>query len=162
MVEEAEEHSAEDEKRREEIEARNQADSLVYTTGKTLKEHGDSLDAGERSNIESAIEKLKETLKSGGAEEIKRDMDALQQASYKLAEKMYAGARGGATGAAGGWHRGQLSQVAGEKRYGPCVERHPAATIHAFNLARDLVGGCHVSSFLSYIQEVAKNAQVIA
>jgi len=95
MVREAEEHSAEDDARREEIELRNQADSLIYTTEKSLKDHGDALDAGERSSIDSAIETLKETLKSGGKDDIKRDMDALQQASYKLAEKMYADAQQG-------------------------------------------------------------------
>ncbi len=95
MVKDAEEHSTEDEARREEIELRNQADSLMYTTEKTMKEHGDALDSGERSDIESAIETLKATLKDGDAEAIKRDMDALQTASYKLAEKMYAGAQAG-------------------------------------------------------------------
>jgi molecular chaperone DnaK len=96
MVHEAESHEAEDSAKREEIELRNQADSLVYTTEKTLREHGDSLDASERSNIEDAIKTLNETLKDGDAEAIKRDMDALQTASYKLAEKMYAGAHAGA------------------------------------------------------------------
>jgi molecular chaperone DnaK len=105
MVKDAEDHEAEDKTRREEIELRNQADSLVYTTEKTMKEHGDALDAADRSAIEAAIETLKATLKDGDAAAIKRDMDALQQASYKLAEKMYAGAQAdpaGAAGAAGG------------------------------------------------------------
>jgi len=101
MVKDAEEHAAEDKTRREEIELRNQADSLVYTTEKTLKEHGDSLDASDRSAIEGAIETLKETLKGGDAAAIRRDMGALEQASYKLAEKMYAGAHGAQEGAAG-------------------------------------------------------------
>ena len=99
MVQDAEEHASEDQARREEIELRNQADSLVYTTEKTLHEHGEAVDEGERSNIEAAISTLKETLKSGDADAIKRDMEALQQASYKLAEKMYAGAQGAQTGA---------------------------------------------------------------
>ena len=100
MVKEAKEHESEDEARREEIELRNQADSLLYTTEKTLKEHGDTLDASDRSAIESAMEKLRETLKEGGRDEIRRDMEALQQASYKLAEKMYQGT-GGAQAAGG-------------------------------------------------------------
>jgi molecular chaperone DnaK len=99
MVHEAESHASEDAAKREEIELRNQADSLVYTTEKTLREHGDALDAGEKSAIEDAIKKLNETLKSGDADAIKSDMEALQQASYKLAEKMYAGAQAGAAGA---------------------------------------------------------------
>jgi molecular chaperone DnaK len=100
MVHEAKEHESEDQARREEIELRNQADSLIYTTEKTMKEHGDSLDASERSAIDSAIEKLRNTLKDGGREEIKRDTEALQTASYKLAEKMYQGT--GGTGPGGG------------------------------------------------------------
>ncbi|MBD3349721.1 MAG: molecular chaperone DnaK, partial [Candidatus Eisenbacteria bacterium] len=91
MVGEAEEHAEEDKARREEIEIRNQADSLVYTTEKTLREHGDQLDASDRTQIEEAISKLRDTLKSGDADAIRRDMEALQQSSYKLAEKMYAG-----------------------------------------------------------------------
>ncbi|MFH1689037.1 MAG: molecular chaperone DnaK [Candidatus Eisenbacteria bacterium] len=102
MVHDAESHSAEDSAKREEIELRNQADSLVYTTQKTLKEHGDTLDAAEKSSIEGAIETLNETLKEGNAEAIKRDMEALQTASYKLAEKMYAGAQAGQGAAEGG------------------------------------------------------------
>ncbi len=114
MVHDAESHAAEDSAKREEIELRNQADSLVYTTEKTVAEHGDTLDAAEKTAIEDAIKKLNETLKEGDAEAIKRDMEALQTASYKLAEKMYAGAQtaagetagagaaGGDAGAAGG------------------------------------------------------------
>ena len=98
MVGEAEEHAAEDETRRADVELRNQADSLVYTTEKTLREHGDGLDAADRSSIEGAIAALKETLKTGDGGSIQRDMDALQQASYKLAEKMYAGAQGAQAG----------------------------------------------------------------
>ena len=95
MVGEAEAHASEDEARRADVELRNQADSLVYTTEKTLLEHGDDLDAADRSSIEGAIATLKETLKTGDdGDSIQRDMDALQQASYKLAEKMYAGAQG--------------------------------------------------------------------
>jgi molecular chaperone DnaK len=98
MVSEAETHASEDEARRAEIELRNQADSLVYTTEKTLREHGEGLDAADRSSIEGAIATLKETLKTGDRDAIQRDMDALQQASYKLAEKMYAGAQASQAG----------------------------------------------------------------
>jgi molecular chaperone DnaK len=116
MVKDAEEHAAEDKTRREEIELRNQADSLVYTTEKTMREHGDSLDAADRSAIEGAMATLKETVKGGDAAAIKRDMDALQQASYKLAEKMYAGAQGaqaGAAGSAGGDGAGARAEAPG-------------------------------------------------
>jgi molecular chaperone DnaK len=110
MVHDAEEHESEDAAKREEVELRNQADTLIYTTEKTMKEHGDTLDAGDRSSIESAIATLKETLKEGDSASIKRDMDALQTASYKLAEKMYAGAQGGAQG---GPQAGPGAQAAG-------------------------------------------------
>jgi molecular chaperone DnaK len=113
MVKDAEEHAAEDETRREEIELRNQADSLIYTTEKTMKEHGDALDASDRSAIEGAIETLKETLKAGDAAAMKRDMDALEQASYKLAEKMYAGAQG-AQGTQAGAAAGPGAGMGGE------------------------------------------------
>jgi len=111
MVREAEDHESEDEARREEIELRNQADSLIYTTEKTLKEHGDTLDASERSGIDQAMEKLRETLKDGGRDEIKRDMEALQTASYKLAEKMYQ--QSGGTQQAGGPQPGAQQQAGG-------------------------------------------------
>jgi molecular chaperone DnaK len=122
MVHEAEAHESEDEARREEIELRNQADSLLYTTEKTMKEHGDSLDASDRSAIDSAMEKLKATLKDGGREEIKRDMEALQQASYKLAEKMYQSSGGaseaGGPGAGGAQQTGGPSQAGGPSESG--------------------------------------------
>ncbi len=96
LVREAEEHASEDATRREEVEARNEADTLVYATEKALKEHGSALDAAERRAIDDAIAKVKETLKGGGASDIRRDADALKTASYKLAEKMYASSQGAA------------------------------------------------------------------
>jgi molecular chaperone DnaK len=99
MVREAEEHATDDAARREEVEARNEADALIYATEKSLKEHGSALDASERRAIDDAVAKLKETLKGGGgAPDVRRDADALKTASYKLAEKMYAGAQGAAGG----------------------------------------------------------------
>jgi molecular chaperone DnaK len=96
MVKEADEHKAEDEAKKKEVELRNQADSLIYTTEKAVKEHGESLDAADRSTIEAAIEKLRTSLKDGDSASIENDMQALEQASHKLAEKMYAGAQSGA------------------------------------------------------------------
>jgi len=102
MVKDAEAHAGEDEEKRKEVELRNQADALVFSTEKSLKEHGDALDASERSAIEDAAAKLKETLKEGDTAAIERDMETLTTASHKLAEKMYANA----TGAEGGPHAG--------------------------------------------------------
>ncbi len=102
MVKDAESHAAEDQKKRELIEARNQADGLVYTTEKSLKEHGDKVDADTKQNIEKALENLKKAMEGDDAEEIRKTTEALAQASHKLAEAMYAKAQEGeaAAGAA--------------------------------------------------------------
>jgi len=89
MVRDAQEHEAEDKKRREEVDTRNAADTLVYTTEKTLKEHGDKIPAGERSKVEKALEELKKVMDSGSVETIKKAMDAVTSASHKLAEELY-------------------------------------------------------------------------
>jgi molecular chaperone DnaK len=98
MVKEAEAHSAEDKKKRELIEARNQADSLAYSTEKSLKEFGDKIDAAEKQKIEDSLAVLKKALEGDDAEAIKKASDELMQASHKLAEAVYAKAQGGAAG----------------------------------------------------------------
>jgi molecular chaperone DnaK len=95
MVREAESHADEDKKKRELIEARNQADSLVYTTEKSLKEHGDKIDAAEKQKIEDAAAALKKVMEGSDAEAIKKASDELMQASHKLAEAVYAKAQPG-------------------------------------------------------------------
>ncbi len=90
MIREAEEHAAEDRKRRETAEARNQLDALVYQTEKSLKEHGGEVDASARANIEQALERAKKTLEGQDASEMKAAGEALTQASHKLAEAIYA------------------------------------------------------------------------
>ncbi|MBF0647063.1 Hsp70 family protein, partial [Desulfuromonas acetoxidans] len=108
MVKDAEMHSSEDKKKRELIEARNQADSLVYSTEKSLKDHGDKVDEETKGNIEKALEDLKKAMEGDDAEAINKAVEALAQASHKLAEAMYAdaqqeaGAEGGAEEAAAG------------------------------------------------------------
>ncbi len=89
MVKEAAEHAEEDKKRKAVIEARNQADSLVYSTEKSLKEYGDKLEAGDRSAIERAIADVKGVLDSEDAEVIKGKAEALSQVAMKLGEAMY-------------------------------------------------------------------------
>jgi molecular chaperone DnaK len=89
MVQEAESHAAEDKKRRQLVEAKNQGDALVHSTEKALSEHGDKIDAGERTNIENAIATLKEAVKSDDVESIQAKTQALAQASMKLGEAMY-------------------------------------------------------------------------
>jgi molecular chaperone DnaK len=89
MVKEAEANAAEDTKRKQEIEARNQADSLVYSTERTLSEHGAKLPEADRKAVEEALADAKEALKGEDVERIKRAQDSLTRASHKLAEVMY-------------------------------------------------------------------------
>ena len=90
MVKDAESNAAEDERKKEDIEVRNNADSLVYSTEKSMTEYGDKVSSEERDTIQSSIDKLKESLKDDNIEAIKTDTEALTQASHKLAEAMYA------------------------------------------------------------------------
>jgi len=99
MVRDASAHSEEDRKRREEIEAKNRLDSLIYSTEKSFGENKGKLDPGEISNFESALADAKKALETGGAENMSGAAERLQQASHKLAEAMYKNA---ATGAGGG------------------------------------------------------------
>jgi molecular chaperone DnaK len=89
MVDDAESHAEEDKKKRELIEVRNKLDGLTYQVEKTLGEHGDSLDEGEKANIEEKIKEAREVLKEDDIEAIKQKTEELTQASHKLAEKMY-------------------------------------------------------------------------
>ncbi|HWR12943.1 MAG TPA: molecular chaperone DnaK [Rectinemataceae bacterium] len=105
MVREAEAHADEDRKERERVDARNEADALIYQTEKALKEYGDKAGPGEKENIESAIKDLKKTMEGSDVEALKRKTEALKQASYKLSEELYKNAQAsqstGAQGAAG-------------------------------------------------------------
>ena len=93
MVRDAEAHSAEDKKKRELIEARNQADGLIYQTEKSLREFGDKIDDGEKSKIEEGVAGLKKAMEQNDADAIKKASDELMQASHKLAEAVYAKAQ---------------------------------------------------------------------
>jgi len=109
LVKDAELHAEEDRKKRELVDARNNADSLIYTTEKSLKEVEDKVDEATKDNIKQAIERLRKAMEGDNAEEIKRLTDELTQASHKLAEAMYAKASqqqqaqagGGASSASG-------------------------------------------------------------
>jgi len=94
MTKDAEEHAEEDKKKRELIDAKNQADQLVYSTEKTVKEQGDKLADSDKAAINSALEKLKQTKDGEDVDAIKADMEALMQASHKMAEEMYRQAGG--------------------------------------------------------------------
>ncbi len=101
MAKEADAHSAEDKSKREEIEARNQLDSLVYNVDKMLREHGDKISGSERGDVESAVADAKKALEGTDAKAMNAAKDRLTQASHKLAEAMYRQAQpqGGAAGA---------------------------------------------------------------
>jgi molecular chaperone DnaK len=96
MVRDAETFADEDRKRREEIEVRNRADSLLYQTEKTLKDYGDKVSGDEKASIEAAIASLKEALKGSDQEKIKAGTEELERVSFKLAEAMYQQPSGGA------------------------------------------------------------------
>jgi len=89
MVKEAEAHSAEDKRRRQEIDLRNQADALVYSTEKTLNEHREKIPVSEVNAIEGALKEAKEAIASGDMSRIREKMDLLTKASHRLAEIMY-------------------------------------------------------------------------
>jgi molecular chaperone DnaK len=89
MIKDAEAHAAEDHKKRELVEVRNQADGLAYNTEKSLKEHGDKVDEATRNSIQQALDELKKAMEGDNAEEIKQKTEALATASHKLAEAMY-------------------------------------------------------------------------
>jgi molecular chaperone DnaK len=101
MAKEAEAHASEDKAKREEIEARNQLDSMVYQIEKMLKEHGDKISGSEKSEVETALADAKKALEGTDAAAMNSARERLTQASHKLAEAMYKSAQpqGGATGA---------------------------------------------------------------
>ncbi|MEN6375604.1 MAG: molecular chaperone DnaK, partial [Smithella sp.] len=117
LVRDAEAHAEEDKKRKELIEARNQADSMVYSVEKNIKEFGDKVDAAEKAKIEEAITKTKKALEGDDIDAIKKAQDELMNVSHKLAEAMYAKTAGGQGGPQAGGGAGQAGpeQAAGKK-----------------------------------------------
>ena len=99
MVKDAEAHADEDKKQREAVDVKNEADSLIYATEKTLKDLGDKVDGAEKQKVEDAVAELKKAVEGGNTEEIKSKTEALKQASYKIAEEVYK--QQGASGAQG-------------------------------------------------------------
>ncbi len=97
MVKDAEMHAEEDKKEREKAETLNEADNLLYTTEKSLKEFGEKVSADDKQKIQSGMEELRAALKGGDLAVIKTKMEALRQASYKLAEEIYRQAGAGST-----------------------------------------------------------------
>jgi molecular chaperone DnaK len=102
MVKDAEVHAAEDKKRRELVDAKNQAEALIHSTEKSVAEYGDKVADSDRSAITAAVETLKTALGGEDAEHIKAKTNELAQASMKLGEAMYKAQQASAEGAAGG------------------------------------------------------------
>jgi len=122
MVKEAASNAAEDTRRKQEIEVRNQTDSLVYSTERTLSEHGSKLGESDRKAIDEALGEAKEALKTDDVERMKRAQETLSKASHKLAEMMYreaqaqpgAGAQPGESSGAGAQGQGRPGPKEGE------------------------------------------------
>ncbi len=101
MARDADMHAAEDRRRKEEVEARNRADAMVYNIEKMLREHRDKISDADAKNIEAAIEETKKAMAQGGVDKINSATDRLTQASHKLAEAMYRATAQQTTGTAG-------------------------------------------------------------
>ena len=119
MVKDAEANAEADKKKKEAVEAKNQAESLVHSTEKTLKEHGDKISADEKAKIETELNALKTALEADDASVIKEKTESLMQASLKLGEAMYksqAEAAGTQPGAEAGASAGTGEQPAGDDK----------------------------------------------
>ncbi|MDR1857960.1 MAG: molecular chaperone DnaK [Treponema sp.] len=107
MVKEAELHAEEDKKEREKAEVRNEADTMIYSTEKNIKDLGDKVNAADKGKVEEAIADLRKALEGGDTQTIKDKTETLKQASYKIAEEIYkqqaaAGQQSGGTGGGSG------------------------------------------------------------
>jgi len=89
MAKDAESHSAEDRAKKEEIELRNQADNMLYSVEKMLKEHRDKIGEADAAKVEEAVAEMRKAMEAGGKDAIQSAMDKLNTASHKLAEAMY-------------------------------------------------------------------------
>lgn len=111
-VKEAEQFAAEDKKRKEEVDTKNSAETMIYTVEKTLKDLGDKVDPADKTAVESAVEKLKKSVAANNLEEMKADTEATQKALFAISEKLYKNAApqqntgGNAGGPAGGTAQG--------------------------------------------------------
>jgi molecular chaperone DnaK len=112
MVKDAELNAAEDKKKLEIVQARNSADAMVHSVKKSLTEHGDKLDAGEKTKIEAALKDVEEALKGDDKATIEAKTESLMQASQKLGEKMYADAQAAAGATGGGGAEGVHPEAA--------------------------------------------------
>jgi len=128
MAKEADAHAAEDKTKREEIEARNQLDSMVYQIEKMLREQGDKISGSERSNVESALAEAKKALEGGDPVAMNSAREKLTAASHKLAEQMYKSAQPSGAPAGGAQAGGpapggdDAAQADGQKKEGEVID----------------------------------------
>ena len=115
LVREAEQHAEEDKRKKELIEARNQADAMVYGVEKNIKEFGDKIDASQKAQIEAAIEKVKKAMEGDDIRAIKAAQEELTNASHKLAEAMYARSTAQQQAASGSQGAGAAGAGTGKK-----------------------------------------------
>ncbi len=118
MARDAESHSGEDRKKKEEIESRNRADAMVYNIEKMLKEHRDKVSAADAKAVEDALEETKKAMQEGGIDRINQATSKLETASHKLAEAMYKSAS-----QSGGGQPGQPGQPSGDGAKGAGEEK---------------------------------------
>jgi molecular chaperone DnaK len=116
MVKDAEAHAEEDKKTLELVNARNATEALVHSVTKSLKEHGDKVDASEKEKIEAALKEAEAVLKSENKAEIETKGQALAQAAQKLGEKVYADQQAKAQAAQGGPQQGGAQQAEAGKK----------------------------------------------
>jgi molecular chaperone DnaK len=115
MAKDAESHVGEDRARKEEIELRNQADNMVYSVEKMLKEHREKVSEADAAKVDEALADMKKAIETGGKEGIQQAMDKLNEASHKLAEAMYK-TTSAAAGDAGASEAGSANGSAGESQ----------------------------------------------
>ncbi len=120
MKKEATAHAAEDKRKREEIETKNQADTVVYQTEKQMKEMEDKIEAADKSKLETALGRLKEAQKTGNVDEMKSAIDGVNNTWNEVAQKLYA--QGGAQPGAGGAQAQAGAQAAGGAQAEPQAE----------------------------------------
>ena len=101
IARDAESHAADDRNRKEEIELRNQADNMIYSTEKMLKEHRERIGEGDAAAVEGAIKEVRQAMEGGGKDKIQAAMDKLTQSSHKMAEAMYKATSAGQGGPGG-------------------------------------------------------------
>jgi molecular chaperone DnaK len=124
MVRQAEQFATDDAKKKEEVEAINQADTLAYSVEKSLKDYGDKVSQAERADIEAKLNDLRSAIKDKNVERIKKGMDELTKASHKLAEEVYKQTAGKQQGK----DAGQESGGAGPQQPGPDQDAQAGGT----------------------------------